>query len=200
MISHLKGMVEKVYDNIVVLDVNGVGYSLICSARTVAHAENFQNTLLHVFTVLSVREDSWNLFGFSSEMERFWFNTLISVQGVGGKAALAILSVLADDEIYAAFLAGDKLMFTRADGVGPKLASRIISELKEKIVGKIETHMPAQQHLVTNDVLNDVVSALVNLGYQRPDIFRVISSLQPEEGMKFDVLLKMALSKLSSGA
>ncbi|MDR3151764.1 MAG: Holliday junction branch migration protein RuvA [Holosporaceae bacterium] len=200
VISHLKGTVEKISDSFIVLDVNGIGYTLTCSARTTGNAENLKNTLLHIFTVLSVREDSWTLFGFSSESERFWFNTLISVQGVGGKAAMAILSVLSDDEIYKAFLTGDKSIFTRADGVGPKLASRIISELKDKVAGKIDVNIPAQQNLVANEMLNDVVSALVNLGYQRSDIFRVVSLLQPEQDMKFDTLLRAALSKLSSGA
>lgn len=200
MISHLKGTVEKFSDNAIVLDVNGVGYALICSARTINNMENFKNTLVHIFTVLSIRDDTWTLFGFSSETERSWFNTLTSVQGVGGKAAMAILSVLSDDEIYEAFLVGDKSMFTRADGVGPKLASRIVSELKDKIVGKIDINISVQQNLMANEVLNDLVSALVNLGYQRSDVFRVVSSLQPEQNIKFDLLLKAALSKLSSGA
>jgi Holliday junction DNA helicase RuvA len=200
MISYLKGTVEKVSDGSLVIDVNGIGYHVICSARTVNEARN-NSGIIHVFTVLNVREDSWTLYGFISEQERFWFNTLTSVQGVGGKVAVAILSALSDEDIYNAFLTADKTMFTRADGVGPKLATRIVTELKEKIVGKIDLHVGVSMPVVQESiVISDVVSALANLGYQRADIFRVISSMQVDSNTEFDVLLKRVLSKLSSGA
>jgi len=199
MITHIRGRVEKIAENSMVIDVNGVGYSVICSARTINEAQN-QAELIHIFTVLNVREDSWTLYGFISEQERFWFNTLISVQGVGGKVAIAILSALSDEDIYNAFLSGDKNVFTRADGVGPKLATRIVSELKDKIVGKIDANivaaMPASGESGT---LNDVISALLNLGYQRVDVMRAISSMQIDPNGSFDTLLKKVLSKISSG-
>lgn len=199
MISYLKGTVEKISDNSIVLDVNGVGYSVLCSSKTISEAQERKGAPVCIYTVLNVREDAWTLFGFISERERFWFNTLVSVQGVGGKVAIAILSVLSDDDIYNAFLNQDKTMFTRADGVGPKLATRIVSELKDKIVGKIDINVGVSQISVETGVLNDVISALTNLGYQRSDIFRVMSSIQPDPDAKFDVLLKAVLSKLSSG-
>jgi Holliday junction DNA helicase RuvA len=120
---------------------------------------------------------------------------------VGGKVAVAILSALSDDDIYNAFLSGDKTVFTRADGVGPKLATRIITELKEKIVGKIDlsaavTAMPKTSE---SGVINDVISALANLGYQKSDIMRVIFTMQPDKDVSFDALLKSVLKKLSSG-
>jgi Holliday junction DNA helicase RuvA len=200
MIAYLKGTIEKISENSVIIDVNGVGYSVICSARTVNEARNYSG-VMQLFTVLNVREDSWTLFGFISERERFWFNTLISVQGVGGKAAIAILSALSDDDIYNAFLTGDKAMFTRADGVGAKLATRIVSELKDKVVGKIDinTEMTAMPKVAESGVVNDVVSALANLGYQKTDVMRVILAMQPDRDVVFDVLLKRVLSKLSSG-
>ena len=138
MISHLKGIVEKVSESSMIIDVGGVGYEVICSLRTLNIARDKIGTPMHVYTILNIREDAWVLFGFTSEQEKVWFNTLVSVPGVGGKVAMAILSALNDDDIYKAFLNSDKTMLTRADGVGPKLASRLISELKDKVVGKID--------------------------------------------------------------
>lgn len=223
MISHLKGTVEKIAENSLVIDVNGVGYRVICSARTLHAANDLVNStaLIHVFTELIVREDAWVLYGFISESERFWFGKLTSVQGVGGKAAMAILSALSDEEIYNAFLSSDSKSFTRADGVGPKLASRIVSELKDKIVGKLDTSafavststvsaIPgiigaevstnAQGVLIgSSAVVNDVISALVNLGYQKSDIYRIISSIKIADDVEFDVLLRQVLARISNG-
>ncbi|MDR1561193.1 MAG: Holliday junction branch migration protein RuvA [Holosporaceae bacterium] len=199
MITHLNGTVKKIAENSLIIDVNGVGYSIICSSRTLNEACNHSG-LVHIFTVLNIREDAWTLYGFISEQERFWFNALISVQGVGGKVAIAILSALSDDDIYNAFLTEDKNTFMRADGVGSKLAIRIITELKDKIVGKIDWKAQNIQSISEISVVNDVVSALLNLGYQKVDILRVISSIQIEQNCEFDALLKRALNKLSSGA
>ena len=201
MISHLKGTVEKVLDNALIIDVNGVGYKVVCSSRTINAASN-ANGIVYILTELVIREDAWILYGFISESERFWFNKLTSVQGVGGRVAIAILSALSDDDIYNAFLATDKDMFTRADGVGQKLASRIISELKEKVVGKadIAVFAPAvQANVAASNVANDVVSALVNLGYQKSDIYRIMSTMKIADDVAFDVLLRQVLSKISSG-
>lgn len=201
MISHLKGTVEKILDNMLIVDVNGVGYKAICSSRTI-NAVSGASGIVHIFTELAVREDSWTLYGFISESERFWFDKLTSVQGVGGRVAIAILSTLSDDEIYNAFLTADKSAFTRADGVGQKLASRIISELKDKIIGKsdVVAFTPAAQtNITTSNVVNDVISALVNLGYQKSDIYRIMSPMKIADDIKFDVLLRQVLSKISSG-
>ena len=198
MITHLKGSVEEISGNQLTLDVNGVGYCLICSAKTIDEARD-HGGIIKFHTVLNVREDSWTLYGFFSAREKFWFNMLNSVQGVGGKVAIAILSALSDDDIYNAFLTEDKNIFTRADGVGPKLATRIISELKEKIVGKIELNTVIDAKVAQSSVMNDVISALVNLGYTKPEILRTISSLEVGDDPKFDVLLKQVLAKLSMG-
>lgn len=198
MITHLNGVVEKVSDNLAVVDVNGVGYSVICSSKTLSEIQH-NSGVVHLFTVLNIREDAWTLYGFLTEQERNWFNILISVQGVGGKVAIAILSALSDDEIYRAFLSGDKEAFTRADGVGAKLAARIMTELKDKVVGKGTFEIPSSSSISTSDVINDVISALLNLDYQRADVLRVISVLQPDKNCKFDVLLKQVLAKLSAG-
>jgi Holliday junction DNA helicase RuvA len=196
MITHLNGTVEKISDSFVVLDVNGVGYGAVCSARTINELKANAG-MVRLFTILNVREDAWTLYGFISEQEKFWFNTLISVQGVGGKVAIAILSALSDDDLYNAFLNGDKDALIRADGVGPKLANRIIMELKDKIVGKIDPNVAALKIAAEPGVVTDVISALINLGYQKADILRIISSSQFDKNCKFDVLLKLILHKLS---
>ena len=198
MISYLKGSVEEVAENLVILDVNGVGYSLICSSRTISEAKE-HGGIVKLYTVLNVREDAWTLFGFYSEKEKFWFNKLNSVQGVGGKVAIAILSALSEDDIYNAFLTEDKTMFTRADGVGAKLATRIISELKDKVVGKIDLNMAVGTQVPQSSAINDVISALMNLGYQKPEILRTISMIEIDNNPQFDTLLRQVLSKRSAG-
>lgn len=195
MITHLVGTVEKILENSLVLDVNGIGYNVICSSRTLNEAKNDPH--IKIYTVLVVREDAWTLFGFLSEQEKFWFNTLTSVQGVGGKVAVAILSALSDDEIYNGFLSGDKNTFTKASGVGPKLSMRIITELKDKIVGKIDIVQSAVIP-IKSEVVEDVISALTNLGYQRGDVVNAVSKIGEAKDMSFDSLLKRALNKLTS--
>ena len=198
MISYLKGSVEEVAENLVILDVNGVGYSLICSSRTIGEAKE-HGGIVKLYTVLNVREDAWTLFGFYSEKEKFWFNKLNSVQGVGGKVAISILSALSEDDIYNAFLTEDKTMFTRADGVGAKLATRIISELKDKVVGKIDLNMAVGTQIPQSSAINDVISALMNLGYQKPEILRTTSTIEIDKDPQFDTLLRQVLTKLSAG-
>lgn len=198
MISHLKGTIEKISENSIVMDVNGVGYFIICSSRTLDAASNCKG-IIQIYTVLNIREDAWTMYGFVSEKERFWFNTLISVQGVGGKAAISILSSLSDDDIYNAFFSGDKNIFTRADGVGPKLASRIVSELKDKVIGKIDLEIRGMTAIPESSIINDVISALINLGYQKSDIYRIISSMNISNEDKFEKILRDVLSKLSLG-
>lgn len=198
MFAYLKGTVEEVSENRLTLDVNDVGYSLICSARTISDAKE-QGGVVKLYTVLNIREDAWTLFGFFTENEKFWFNTLNSVQGVGGKVAISILSVLSNDDIYNTFLSEDKSAFTRADGVGPKLAARIISELKDKVVGKVELNKVVSTKVAQSSVLNDVISALMNLGYQKSEVLRIVSSMNIDENAKFDILVKEILGRLSAG-
>ncbi len=198
MISYLKGSVEEISENLVILDVNGVGYSLICSSRTISDAQE-HGGIVKLYTVLNVREDSWTLYGFFSEKERFWFNKFNSVQGVGGRVAISILSALSDEDIYNAFLTEDKNAFTRADGVGAKLATRIVSELKDKVIGKIDLNMAVGTQIPQSNIVNDVISALVNLGYQKPDVLRIISTIEIDNEPQFDTLLRQILGKLSAG-
>lgn len=193
MIIHLKGKIEEIFENSIDLDVDGVGYSVLCSTRLCARCKVGDE--IKVYTELIIREDAWVLFGFSDLQEKYWFKLLTSVQGVGGKAAIAILSALSIEELYNVFLSSDAKMLSRAPGVGPKLAGRIISELKEKVAGKIE--LPSVG-IVKNGVVEDVVSALINLGYYKADIINEISKEKVDSNTKFDILLRRVLNKLSS--
>ncbi len=176
MISKLKGRVEERGKDSATIDVNGVGYLVRASARTLAAigAEG-ESCVLHVET--AVREDAIELFGFAAREERDCFRLLTGVQGVGPKAGLALLSALAPGEIAAAILAEDKATLCRADGVGPKLAQRIASELKDKVAslglalaaGTAGAPAAVPGAAPATDAAADAVSALVNLGYRRAE-------------------------------
>lgn len=193
MITHLKGRVEEIYDNSIDLDVQGVGYNVLCSSRFLGSLKIGDE--IKVFTDLTIREDSWIFFGFKDLEEKRWFKLLTSVQGVGGRVGIAILSACSKDDLYNAFLSSDKKIFLKASGVGTKLAARIISELKERVVGKFEI---SNIETSANEVIEDVISALLNLGYSRVDIISEISKQHIDSSTKFDILLKQVLSKLSS--
>ena len=141
MIAQLRGTLVEYVDNIVILDVGGVGYAVTVSGKTQAQL-GLADPAVRLLTEMIVREDSMTLFGFLEPEERDAFRLLTTVQGVGAKAALAILSVLSPAELSSAIIAGDKAMVTRADGVGPKLAQRVVNELSEKI-GKLPTLVDA---------------------------------------------------------
>ena len=132
MIAKLRGKVDTIGDDFCIVDVNGVGYLVFASAKSLGKLKIGAEASLLIETV--VREDSISLFGFADAWEKEWFTTLTKVQGVGAKVCLAILSVLAPMQLAQAVSAQDKNSFTRASGVGPKLAARIVTELKDKIV------------------------------------------------------------------
>ena len=177
MIAQLRGTIVLIDDAGIVIDVAGVGYVVTVSGKTraVLSARDAAVTLL---TELQVREDSMTLFGFVDAAEREAFRLLITVQGVGAKAALAILTVLGPDEIAAAVMSGDKAMVSRADGVGPKLAQRIVNELASKIGALPVAGAPAGVVVSaggeTGSVGVDAMSALVNLGYGRAEAHAAI--------------------------
>ena len=170
MIGKLKGTIDSVDEDGLVIDVNGVGYVVAASARTLRNLPKIgEPAILHIET--QVREDSIRLFGFLAEQERDWFRLLQSVQGVGAKVALAILGVLSSAELAGAIARQDKAMVARAPGVGPKLAARLVLELKDKapLLGAADlggdiAAAPAK----LPQPAEDAVLALVNLGYARP--------------------------------
>lgn len=192
MIAKLSGILDSTRDGQAVIDVNGVGYLVFASARTLGSLPpKGQAVSLSIET--HVREDHIHLYGFANDTEREWFKLLTTVQGVGAKVGLAILSVLTPNEIAQAIVAGDRTAVARADGVGPKLAQRVVTELKDK-AGTIGLSQGATagaafakpaEGLASEDVeLADAVSALVNLGYKRVEAFGAVTNASRKIGKK----------------
>ena len=173
MISQLRGTLLERADNTIILDVGGVGYAVTVSGKTQTQL-GLADPSVTLLTEMIVREESMTLFGFLEPAEREAFRLLTTVQGVGAKAALAILSVLSPAELSSAIFAGDKAMVARADGVGPKLAQRVVNELSEKI-GKLPTLADGVDVAGAGPVegddasVTDAMSALLNLGYGRAE-------------------------------
>jgi Holliday junction DNA helicase RuvA len=199
MIAMLAGIVDQRGSDSLVLDVNGVGYLVFASARTLGRVPA-RGEPLRLLIETHVREDHIHLYGFADEAERSWFRLLTTVQGVGARLGLAILSVLAPDALATAIMAQDKAALSRADGVGQKLATRIVSELKDK-VGGIALGPAAAISVGAPDgaAAADAVSALVNLGYSRSDAFGAVAQAAKRlgEAAKIDALIRIGLQELS---
>lgn len=208
MIASLKGLLDAVTEDSVVVEVGGVGYLVFCSARTLtALPRAGEAVALKIET--HVREDHIHLYGFASTAERDWFRRLITVQGVGARVALAVLSVLSPAELSGALAAGDKAVLGRASGVGPKLAQRIVTELKDKVAtlefsgaegGGAARHSGGGDGL--DPALGEAVSALVNLGYGRAEAFGAVMEAARELGgaAKVEVLIRSGLNRLGAAA
>jgi Holliday junction DNA helicase RuvA len=180
VIGKLTGVIDSLNEDGLLLDVNGVGYVVHASSKTIGRL-GAAGANASILIETQVREDAITLFGFADHAERDWFRLLRSVQGVGGKVALAILSTLTPNDLVHAVASQDKASVSRANGVGPKLAQRIVSELKDKAAG-LElgaganvVALPAGQAGEGGDVVNDAVSALVNLGYRRAEAYGAVS-------------------------
>ncbi len=207
MIASLKGLLDSVAEDNAVVEVGGVGYLVFCSARTLSTLPRpGEAVALKIET--HVREDHIHLYGFANTTERDWFRHLITVQGVGARVALAILSVLSPAEISGALAAGDKAVLGRASGVGPKLAQRIVTELKDKVDtgeftaadGAAAARPGGGEGL--DPALGDAVSALVNLGYGRAEAFGAVMEAARELGgeAKVEVLIRSGLNRLGAAA
>ena len=200
MIAKLKGLLDTIGIDEVVIDVNGVGYLVFCSARTLRSFERV-GVPVTIFVETHVREDHIHLFGFAEQNERDWFRLLTTVQGVGAKVALAILGTLSSDDLVTAMISEDKAALTRAPGVGPRLAVRILAELKEKSVDLNVVKQPDTMKISDDhaNLVSDAVSALMNLGYGRSAAFSAVAHAAQEIGEDFDVegLVKAALQELS---
>jgi Holliday junction DNA helicase RuvA len=198
MIAMLAGIVDQTGGDGLVLDVNGVGYLVFASSRTLARAP-VRGEPLRLLIETHVREDHIHLYGFADEAERGWFRLLTTVQGVGAKLALAILSVLAPEGLVTAIMAQDKAALARADGVGPKLAQRIVNELKDKVGGVALAPAAASAPVAAAPGgAADAVSALVNLGYSRSDAFGAVTQAAKRLGAeaKIDALIRAGLQEL----
>lgn len=203
MIAMLTGRVESVGTEGAVLDVGGVGYLVFASARTFDRMPSNGETI-RLMIETHVREDHIHLYGFMDTAERDWFRLLTTVQGVGARVALAVLSVLAPDELAHAIAAQDRAQITRADGVGPKLATRVISELKDKVGGlalaRAVAASPAEGQNGDGRTANDAISALVNLGYQRAEAFGAVAQVTRRLGPEATVeaLIRDGLKELAA--
>jgi holliday junction DNA helicase RuvA len=204
MIGKLKGIIDSYGEDFIVLDVNGVGYLVQCSARTLQELPGVgQPITLSIETY--VREDQIRLFGFRTDVEREWFRLLQTVQGVGAKVALSVLGTLKPADLASAIAMRDRAMVARTPGVGPKVAERIVTELKDKapafadldpavirLSGAIEDRR-APQPIV------DAVSALVNLGYGQPQAAAAVAAAARSAGEGVDTarLIRLGLKELA---
>ncbi|MDB5511318.1 MAG: Holliday junction helicase RuvA [Enterovirga sp.] len=204
MIGKLKGTVDSYGEDHVILDVHGVGYVVHCSARTLQRlAPAGEAAALAIET--HVREDMIRLYGFESDAEREWFRMLQTIQGVGAKVALAILSSLDPGSLAGAVATGDKAAVARAPGVGPKLAARIVAEMKDKapVFGSVDPVLArlaggVEDGSVPAPVV-DAISALVNLGYGQPQAAAAIAAAAKEagEGAETRTLIRLGLRELA---
>ena len=195
MIARLTGTLAETAADHAVIDVNGVGYLVLASSRTLS-AIGAVGSHVMLLTEMQVREDSMTLFAFGSAGERDWFRLLTGVQGVGGKVALSILSTLDPDELSQSVARQDKAMVARANGVGPKLAERIVRELKDK-VGAVALGNAGAAPVAAGGVSADAVSALTGLGFKSHEAGAAVAAAEAElgDGATLDALVRLALKK-----
>lgn len=204
MIGKLSGIIDSFDEKFLILDVQGVGYQVFASNRTLARVGQTGDAA-SLLIETQVREDAITLFGFADAGEQSWFRLLRSVQGVGAKAGLAILAVATPEQLTTIIMSQDKAGLTQADGVGPKLATRILTELKDK-VGKMDLGASVQSKKFDDVVeqgadqsLNqDAVSALINLGYSRSDAYTAVMNAQQKANDNLQDLIRVALKELSA--
>lgn len=205
MIGKLKGTIDEIDADHVVIDVHGVGYVTFCSNRTLGSIGSAGEAVV-LFIETHVREDQLKLFGFASQLEREWFRLLQNVQGVGAKVALAVLSTLTPSELASAIALKDIAMVSRTPGVGKKVAERITTELRNKapaMAGGDAGNLGLKQELgegVASGPVSDAVSALCNLGYSREQAANAVSAAMSQAGDGADSakLIRIGLKELSS--
>lgn len=204
MIGKLKGVVDSYGEDYVILDVHGVGYQVHCSMRTLqALPAAGEAAVLSIETY--VREDQIKLFGFRSDLEREWFRLLQTVQGVGARVALAVLSTLAPSDLANAIALRDKAAIARTPGVGPKVAERIVSELKDKApaFASVDPVVAQLAGAVADDraprAVSDAISALVNLGYGQPQAAAAVAGAARSAGENAEtaMLIRLGLKELA---
>ena len=205
MIGKLSGIIDTIGEDTVILDVGGVGYEVHCSSRTLGSLPEAGNSF-SMSIETHVRETEIKLYGFSNDLEKDWFRLLQSVQGVGAKVALAIQSTLAPNDLASAIALQDKAMVARAPGVGPKVAQRIVSELKDKAPAYSDAS--AAEIGLAHDLgeglapsaVQDAVSALGNLGYSSQQAAAAVSSAlgKAGEGADSATLIRLGLKELAT--
>ena len=205
MIGKLKGLVDSFGDDWVLIDCGGVCYQVFCSIRTLQSLPKVGEAAVVLIETI-VREDMIRLYGFANEAEKAWFLLLTTVQGVGTRVALAILSVLTPSELSSAVALQDKAMVGRANGVGPKLATRIVSELKGKVpaIGGVDAGTLGLQTALGEGIgsanVADAVSALTNLGYSGAQASAAVARVVSREGedIATEKLIRLGLRELST--
>jgi holliday junction DNA helicase RuvA len=204
MIGKLKGVIDSYGEDCVILDVNGVGYQVHCSARTLQELPRVGGPATLAIETY-VREDQIRLFGFSTNIEREWFRLLQTVQGVGAKVALSVLGTLQPSELASAIAMRDRAMVARAPGVGPKVAERIVTELKDKAPAFADIDPALVQLSGALDEkrapqpISDAVSALINLGYAQPLAAAAVAAAARSAGDAAEVktLIRLGLKELA---
>ena len=206
MIAKLTGLIDQTGEGWAIINVSGVGYLVFCSSRTLGRLVTGEAASLVIET--HVREDHIHLYGFLEQSECAWFKLLTTVQGVGAKVALGILSVLSGDELVQAIAAADKATITRAPGVGPKLAVRLLTELKDKVAAIAlgpgaglggSSANATQAHGAVSGTTAEAVSALVNLGYSASHALTAVSAAagKLDDGVGLAELIRAALGELA---
>ncbi len=207
MIGKLSGIIDSFGPDYILLDVSGVGYLVHTSPRTLQQSGQ-KGDAVSLLIDTHVREDAINLYGFKDAPEQQWFRLLTSVQGVGARVGMAILGACPPERLGFAIISGDKAAIQAADGVGPKLALRIVTELKDK-AGKIDLQMPAKLEgkgaapvppAALPSLENDAVSALVNLGYAKADAFQAVLAAKQKanDNAALSDVIRLALKELSA--
>ncbi|WEK04725.1 MAG: Holliday junction branch migration protein RuvA [Candidatus Devosia phytovorans] len=203
MISKLIGLLDTIGDDTALIDCNGVGYLVQCSQRTLA-ALPAEGEKMAIMVETVVRQDMIRLYGFSDQAEKTWFNTLVGLQGVGAKVALAILSALSTDELASAVALRDTKSIGRAHGVGPRLASRIIADLDGKAPKGMGSETLDFQKSVGNGSVKtsaaEAISALTNLGYPRAKVSAALGKIVSAQGddLPTEKLIRLGLKELAS--
>jgi holliday junction DNA helicase RuvA len=202
MIAKLTGILDHISPEGAVIDVGGVGYLVFASTRTLGQLPP-PGGAARLLIETHVREDHIHLYGFVDGVERDWFRLLTTVQGVGARLALAILSAVAANDLTLAIVSQDKATLARAEGVGPKLAARIVNELRDKVGGMALAATNAallpQAAAAEPGATGDAVSALINLGYRRAEAFGAVAAASRRLGgeAKVDALIRAGLQELS---
>lgn len=198
MFEYIRGTVEYISEDYIVIENNNIGFKLFTSNITASYFRLHEEATIYVY--MNVREDDISLFGFSSRDELSAFKLLISVSGVGPKGALSILSVLAVNDLRMAVLTDDVKAISKANGIGTKTAQRVVMDLKDKF--KLEdmfednSNVDDLPDVVSNDIIAETALALTSLGYSNSEAMKAISKVPDNESMSVEALLKAALKKI----
>ena len=194
MIAKLRGIIDQIGEDYIIIDVSGVGYLVYCSSKVINKLST-KGQLDEILIQTIVREDQITIYGFKEENEKYWFDLLLKVQGVGAKTAIKGLSIMTPEELEMAILSEDKTLLTRIPGIGNKGALRICSELKDKTLNiSIQSMSKPKQ----NSNIQDLISGLIGLGYGHHEAYEVISKLSNDDkSKKVEDMLQIALKIIS---